>query len=95
MKKSASRIDSVLQNILKQYQLEQKYENTYIIQFWQKIVPENINKICKPIDLKEGILTVKANTEAWKKEIKNNSKTLIKLINDKMGKNSIRAIEVI
>ena len=95
MKRKASSIGSVLQNILKQYELEQQYNINYIIQFWKEIVPEKIYKICHPVEIIDGTLNLKASTEAWRKEILNNKKTLIKMINDKTEKAIITDIKVI
>ncbi|HID39885.1 MAG TPA: DUF721 domain-containing protein [Calditrichaeota bacterium] len=95
MKKKASSIGSVLQNILKQYELEQKYNTNYIIQFWQEIVPENIYKICYPVEINEGKLKIKVSTEAWQTEILNNKKALIQMVNDKTGRDIITDIKVI
>ena len=95
MKRRASSIGSVLQNILKRYELEQQYNISYILQFWKEIVPENIYKICQPVEIIDGTLNLKAGTEAWRKEILNNKKTLIKMINDKTEKAIITDIKVI
>ncbi len=95
MKKKAISIGSVLQNILKQYELEQQYNANYIIQFWKEIVPENIYKICYPVEIKEQTIIIKASTEAWRKEIINNKETLIQMINKKTDKTIITNIKVI
>jgi len=95
MKRRASSISTVLQNILKQYELEQQYNINYVIQFWTEIVPTNISKICHPIEIANGTLNLKANTEAWRKEILDNKDTLIKMINEKTEKAVIKDIKVI
>jgi len=95
MKKKASSVGSVLQTILKEYNLEQKYDNAYVIQFWEKLVPENIYKICTPVKIDNGELVIKAGTEAWKKELRNNSKILMQMINEKTNKTIITDLKVI
>jgi predicted nucleic acid-binding Zn ribbon protein len=88
MKKYFKPIGSSLKSILKEHNLDDDYNEYYIITNWDKIVNSNIAKITSPIKLVNKVLTIKTKTESWKKELKIKKKHIISIINksDKISK---------
>jgi predicted nucleic acid-binding Zn ribbon protein len=88
MEKYFKPIGGSLKNILKEHNLEDDYNEYYIITNWDKIVTSNIAKITSPIKLVNKVLTIKTKTESWKKELNIKKKHIISIINksDKISK---------
>lgn len=88
MEKYFKPIGGSLKNILKEHNLDDDYNEYYIITNWDKIVTPNIAKIASPIKLVNKVLTIKTKTESWKKELNIKKKQIISIINksDKISK---------
>jgi predicted nucleic acid-binding Zn ribbon protein len=84
MNKKFKSINETLKNIIKQYSLEESYTENLIINEWQNIINKRLKDIAKPYKLEKQTLYLKTKSEAWVKELNNNKKELIEMINDQI-----------
>jgi predicted nucleic acid-binding Zn ribbon protein len=94
MKSSIHSIGDSLKNILKGYHFEDEYYQNYILKNWDSIVPETIVKICKPVQIDQGVLYLNVASDAWKKELLNRKQHLIAIINNRIEKSFITDLAI-
>ena len=92
MRGKTSSITSTLNNILKQYNMEKDYKETFIKEHWNKLLNSQISKVSKPVSFNRGLLTLEVESKQWKQEFKNNKESLLKMINESFGNIEIKDI---
>ena len=88
-------LPSVLQNVLKKYDLKEAVESEQIIHHWDKLAGEKISKQCKPVSFKDGELIVKAKNNIWKQELAQRRDDLLNLLNGRIKSSLVKKIKII
>lgn len=92
MRGKTSSITSTLNSILKQYNMEQEYKETFIKKNWNKLLNSQISKVSKPVSFENGLLTLQVESKQWKQEFKNNKESLLKMINESFENMEVKDI---
>ena len=88
-------LPSVLQNILKKYELTEAVKSEQLITQWESLVGEKIAKQCKPIELNDGELIIKAKNNIWKQELAQRRDDLLNLLNGRIKSSLVKKIKII
>ena len=56
-------LHSVIKKVLKKYDLSDNVKNEHILLNWPKIVGDKISKMCQPVSLLNGVLTIRAKNK--------------------------------
>lgn len=93
--KSFQDLPSVLQKILKKYELTEAVKNEQLITQWDSLVGEKIAKQCKPIELNDGELVIKAKNNIWKQELAQRQDDLLNLLNGRIKSSLVKKIKIL
>jgi DNA gyrase subunit B len=92
-------LPSVLQNMLKKYDLKEAINREQLFNLWESFVGDKISKQCKPVELNDGELVIRAKNNIWKQELGQRQEDLLNLLNGKMksslvkkNKNNLRIV---
>lgn len=95
MNKKLVSIGESLKHILKDYNLEARFNEQFIVQNWTSIIKNPMVNILKPVRLEESVITLQAISESWKKEMMLKKKEIIKIINSSQDKIKIDDVLII
>jgi predicted nucleic acid-binding Zn ribbon protein len=95
MKNNFKPLGSILQNIVQKHHLENEYNFFKLEREWANILDAQIADIAKPHSLDGKILTVKVETQEWRKEIKKYQQEIVKKINENMQDFEIDYLNII
>ena len=88
-------LPSVLQNLLKKYDLFEAVTNQQIISDWESLVGHKISMQCKPVEVKDGLLVIKAKNNIWKHELGQRQEDLLNLLNGRIKSSLVKKIKII
>jgi len=88
-------LPSVLQNLLKKYGLSETVIREQIFNGWESLVGDKISKQCKPVELNDGKLVIRAKDNLWKHELAQRHKELLNLLNKKIDSSFVKKIKII
>jgi len=94
-KNSYQDLPSILQNLLKKYDLTEAVNSEQIFNRWESLVGYNISKQCKPVALNEGELVIEAKNNIWKQELATRQKDLLNLLNGRIKSSLVKKIKII
>ena len=86
---------TILSQILKKYNLENDLFQQTIFYSWREIVGHELAKICEPVKLDKGKLTLKVKNQIWRQELGKKRKELLNSIKTNTNVNKINSIEFI
>ena len=86
---------TILKEIVKKYHLEKDLLDRNIFDSWAEIVGPELAKICEPVKLDNGKLTLRAKTQIWRQELGNRQKELLNSIKTKTKEIKINSIDFI
>ena len=92
---SARSAGSVLSELLIRYHLDEEVFRQNIFLNWPEVIGKDLAKICEPVDLKKGILVLKAKNKLWQTELGKKQNELLNSIKSKTQKAKITRIEII
>ena len=95
MKSKFVPVQNPLKNLLTKSGLEEVYFFSFLKKNWTEILNPNLAKVSLPEKLENKVLTIKVNSDLWKKEFLNRQKLLVKMVNDKLDDYQISRIEII
>ncbi len=87
------KIKNLLDDLIEDKGWEEKIEEANIPKLWEEAVGESIAESCKAVSLKDGVLIVETESSTWRSELKFRSESIIKSLNEKIGKNIIKSIK--
>ena len=67
---SARSAGNVLSDLLSRYHLEDEVFRQNLFLNWSEVIGKDLAKICEPVDLKNGILVLKAKNKLWQTRIR-------------------------
>ncbi len=82
-------IRSILSNVLKKHGLEDKIAKYDFVLYWEQIVGVEIAKRTKPLQIKNGVLTVAVQNSIWAQELSYNKKMIINKLSERLKSTSI------
>ena len=88
-------LPSILQNLLKKYDLREAVVGEQIINNWESLVGDKISKQCKPVEINDGELVIKAKNNIWKQELAQRQDDLLNLLNGKIKSTLVKKIKII
>jgi predicted nucleic acid-binding Zn ribbon protein len=91
--KDVVHIKSVMNKVLKAYRHESDEELTKVWSLWDNAVGETISKNTRPEAFKGKLLLVNVTSSTWIHHLQFNKKTIIKKINDALGKKLVEEIK--
>ena len=92
---SARSAGNVLSDLLTRYHLEDEVFRQKIFIKWPEVIGKDLAKICEPVDLKNGILVLKAKNKLWQTELGKKQNELLNSIKSKSNYAKITRIEII
>ena len=87
-------ISKVIEEVFSQKQIRIGIDNIKVQDAWKKTMGKNIQKYTFKVIYKKGILHVKLKSSVLKEELKYEKLKVIKLINNELGKEYIKDIEI-
>jgi predicted nucleic acid-binding Zn ribbon protein len=88
-------LPSVLQNLLKKYDLREAVDGEQIISNWESLVGDKISKQCKPVEINDGELVIQAKNDMWKQELAQRQEDLLNLLNGRIKSSLVKKIKII
>ena len=85
-------IKEAIKKLLKAYRLEDKLNETRLINSWEKVVGKLISKHTTNLYIKKKILFVRLDSAALKTELSYSKEKIIKMLNDEVGVETIYGI---
>ncbi|MGL4630352.1 MAG: DUF721 domain-containing protein [Leadbetterella sp.] len=91
-KSHAQPIKEAFENFLKAYNLDKKFDETYIISHWEKMMGSTIASRTSKIYIREGVLFLQITSASLKHDLVKSKTRIIELLNGDMGKSVIKEI---
>jgi len=85
-------IGTVIKSFLHKSGLKKGVEEQKAIKIWNKTVGDKISKNTEPISIKNGIIIIKTTNSVWRQELQFQKQEIIKKLNQKLKKKTIREI---
>ena len=89
------KLEKAIKKTLTETGIEKYIEKGNAMLLWSSIVGKKIDKETETKNIKNGVLTVKASTPAWRNELMFQKKDIIQKINKNLKKTIIRDIRFI
>jgi len=93
--KNYKELPAVLNKLLKKYNLEQAVKQEQIINHWESLVGKQISKNCEPLEVKNGVLIVRAKNNLWRQELAQRQEDLLNLVNGQNKTSLVKKIKII
>ena len=87
-------ISKVIEEVFSQKQIRIGIDNIKVQDAWKKTMGKNIQKYTFKVVYRKGTLYVKLKSSVLKEELKYEKLKVIKLINNELGKEYIKNIEI-
>ncbi len=88
-------IASAIKRLIKKNGLEQGLNQQKAIDVWEEVVGKKINKNTEPTEVEFGVLIVKTKSAVWRQELHLQKEKIIKMINKRLNKKTIKDIRFI
>ena len=88
-------LHTVLSVVLKDCGLQEKVAEKRILQNWSLIMGTKISKMCKPLSLQNGELTIRAKDKFWRDELAHRQQDLLNLLDKQIERSLVKKINII
>ncbi len=88
-------IAGAIKKLIKKQGLEKEINQQKAIDLWGDVVGQKIKEHTEPIEVKFGVLTVKTTNPIWRQELQFQKKKIVKSINKKLIKTTIKDVRFI
>ena len=88
-------IEAAIKKLIKENGLQKEINQQKAIDLWDDVVGEKIKEPTDPIEVKFGVLIVKTTNPIWKQELQFQKKKILKSINKKLIKTTIKDVRFI
>ena len=85
-------IGTAIKSFLNKSGLKKGIDEQKAINIWNSTVGIKVSKNTKPISIKNGIMIIKTTNSAWRQELQFQKQEIIKKLNQKLEKKTIREI---
>ncbi len=91
-KPGTTTLKAAIDEMLRTYELKNKYSETYLVAFWEKLVGRSIASRTGRLYVKEGTLYVEIISAPLRQELVLAKTKLIELLNREMGEEVVREV---
>ncbi len=88
-------IAGAIKKLIRKQGLEKEINQQKAIDLWGDVVGQKIKEHTEPIEVKFGVLTVKTTNPIWRQELQFQKKKIVKSINKKLIKTTIKDVRFI
>ena len=88
-------LKSAINAFLKKAGLEKGVSQNKALHVWKEVVGEKVSQNTVPEKVESGILYIKTSNPTWRQELVFKKSDIIKKLNNKLGKNTIKEIKFI
>ena len=88
-------IAGAIKKLIKKKGLEKGINQQKAVEVWEEVVGQKIKEHTEPLEVKFGVLTVKATNPVWRQELQFQKNDIIKSINKKLIKATIKDVRFI
>lgn len=88
----ATPLKEAIDEFLKSFKLTQKYNETYVIAYWEQIMGKSIATRTEKIFVKNGVLYLKISSAPLRSELLMAKSKMIKLLNQEMQNELIKEV---
>ncbi|MFT4032066.1 MAG: DUF721 domain-containing protein [Siphonobacter sp.] len=91
-KSNTTTLKVAIEDMLKAYQLKNKYSETYLVAFWERLVGKAIANRTGRLYVSEGTLYIEIRSAPLRQELVLAKTKLIELINREMGEDIVKDV---
>ena len=88
-------LKSAINTFLKKAGLEKGVSQNKALLVWKEVVGEKVSQNTAPEKVESGTLYIKTSNSTWRQELVFKKTDIIKKLNNKLGKNTIKEIKFI
>ena len=88
-------LHAVMEKLLQKYNLSDDINKQNIFNNWESLVGRKISIQCKPVEIKNGELLIKARNTIWKHELGQRQADLLNLLNGRIKSSPVKKIRII
>ena len=88
-------IAGAIKKLIKKKGLEKGINQQKAVEVWEEVVGQKIKEHTEPLEVKFGVLTVKTTNPIWRQELQFQKNDIIKSINKKLIKATIKDVRFI
>ena len=88
-------LKSAINTFLKKVGLEKGVSQNKALLVWKEVVGERVSQNTVPEKVESGTLYIKTSNPTWRQELVFKKNDIIKKLNNKLGKNTIKEIKFI
>ena len=88
-------LKSAINTFLKKVGLEKGVSQNKALLVWKEVVGEKVSQNTTPEKVESGTLYIKTSNSTWRQELVFKKTDIIKKLNNKLGKNTIKEIKFI
>ena len=88
-------IGGTLKKLIKKEGIENEINQQKAIDLWGDVVGQKIKENTEPLEVQFGVMTVKTKNPVWKQELQLQKEDIIKSINKKLIKTTIKDLRFI
>ena len=89
------KLNQSIKTLLNNHGLEKGVQQNTAVVVWDAVVGEKVSQNTKPISVEHGVITVSVSNPTWRQELLFKQQDIIKQLNNKLGKNTIKEIRLI
>jgi predicted nucleic acid-binding Zn ribbon protein len=91
-KGNAHHVSEVIKELLKQYHIEQKFDEASIVTSWERLVGAAIAKRTKKVFMRNQVLFVELTSPSLKHDLSYSKTHILELFQKEFGKESVKEI---
>ena len=88
-------ISGTLKKLIRKQGLENEINQQKAMDLWGEVVGKKIKENTEPIEVQFGVMTVKTKNSVWKQELQFQKNNIIKSLNEKLIKTTIKDLRFI
>tara|TARA_B100001093_G_C26705184_1_gene960875 strand:+ start:584 stop:859 length:276 start_codon:yes stop_codon:yes gene_type:complete len=88
-------IAGAIKKLIKKRGLEKGINQQKAVEVWGEVVGQKIKEHTEPLEVKFGVLTVKTTNSVWRQELQFQKNNIVKSINKKLIKTTIKDVRFI
>ena len=88
-------IGGALKKLIKKEGLENEINQQKAIDLWGDVVGQKIRENTEPVEVQFGVMIIKVKNSVWKQELQFQKEDMIKSLNKKLTKTTIRDLRFI
>jgi len=89
------KLNTSIKTFLDNYGLKKGVKQNTAIAIWGEVVGDRVSKNTEPLSVEHGVITVSVSNPTWRQELLFKHQDIIKELNNRLGKNTIKEIRFI